>query len=223
MKAAPLPPSLEVVPEEIVLKVEPIVLDPLAPFVPAAVGFRGGRFQADLAVKLGAAVPGGAGPTLVKGVLRATRLAFAGQEGGKALDVALDADLEADAAARATSASAGSTSPSARRRSPARGARRGCGATRRASTGSRSWRATSIPRRSPPTTRRSGSSSRGTVVAGPIGLAVRGSGTPEAQTAELRVDLTPVRLVVPAQLAKAAGAPLVLVARARRVAGRRAA
>ena len=98
VKAAPLPASLQPVPEEVVLKVEPIVLDPLAPFLGKQVGFRGGRFEADLDARLGAAVPGGAGPTRVKGGFHATRLAFAGQEGGKALDAGLDADLDADMA-----------------------------------------------------------------------------------------------------------------------------
>ena len=47
---------------------------------------------------LGAAVPGGTGPTTVRGGFVAAGLRFAGQEGGKALDVVLDADLTADAA-----------------------------------------------------------------------------------------------------------------------------
>ena len=51
--------------------------------------------------------------------------------------------------------------------------------------------------------------------AGPIGLTVRASGTQAAQALELRVDLTPVRVTVPEQMAKAAGAPMTLVAHAK--------
>lgn len=213
VKAAPLPPSLEVVPEEIVLKVEPIVLDPLAPFVPAAVGFRGGRFQADLAVKLGAAAPGGAGPTLVKGVLRATRLVFAGQEGGKALDVALDADLEADAGKGdlrigRLDLAVGPAGLAGKGR--ATGLRSDAPRFDGLEIVGRNLDPEALAAYYPPLRKQLA----GTVIAGPIGLVVRGSGTAEAQAAELRVDLTPVRLSVPAQLAKAAGAPLVLVAKA---------
>ena len=213
VKAAPLPPSLEVVPEEIVVKAEPIVLDPLAPFVPGDVGFRGGRFEADLSAKLGAAVPGGSGPTVVKGVLRATRLAFAGQEGGKALDVALDADLEADA---------GKGDLRIGKLDLAVGPAGLVGKGRASGLLGESPRfegleivgrnldLEALAAYYPPLRKQLG----GAVIAGPIGLVVRGSGTAEAQAAELRVDLTPVRLVVPAQLAKAAGAPLLLVAHA---------
>ena len=42
VKAAPLPASLEPVPEEVVLKVAPIVLDPLAPFLPQRRGSAAG-------------------------------------------------------------------------------------------------------------------------------------------------------------------------------------
>ena len=52
----------------------------------------------------------------------------------------------------------------------------------------------------------------GAVVAGPVGLSVRGQGSATAQRIDVRVDLTPVRLDVPHQLEKAAGAPLVLTA-----------
>ena len=51
--------------------------------------------------------------------------------------------------------------------------------------------------------------------AGPIGLTVHASGTQAAQALELRVDLTPVRVTVPEQMAKAAGAPMTLVAHAK--------
>ncbi|HET9452209.1 MAG TPA: AsmA-like C-terminal region-containing protein, partial [Aggregicoccus sp.] len=49
-------------------------------------------------------------------------------------------------------------------------------------------------------------------VAGPVGLSVKGSGTQAAQALTVDVDLTPVRLRIPLQLAKEAGAPMRLSA-----------
>jgi len=57
--------------------------------------------------------------------------------------------------------------------------------------------------------------SLGSMLSGPIGLTLRGSGTQAAQALELRVDLTPVRVDVPEQMTKAAGAPMTLVAHAK--------
>jgi AsmA protein len=57
--------------------------------------------------------------------------------------------------------------------------------------------------------------SLGKMLAGPIGLTVRGSGTQSAQALELRVDLTPVKVAMPEQMTKAAGAPMTLVAHAK--------
>ncbi|WP_242354977.1 MULTISPECIES: AsmA-like C-terminal region-containing protein [unclassified Anaeromyxobacter] len=213
VKAAPLPASLEPVPEEIVLKVEPIVLDPLAPFLPPSAGFRGGRFQADLSAKLGAAVPGGAGPLRVKGGFRATQLAFAGQEGGKALDVGLDADLEADAQAGDLRIgklvfTAGPASLVGKGR--ATGLKGDAPKFEGLEIVGHGLDPEALAAYYPPLRKQMG----GVVIAGPVGLVVRGSGGETAQTAEMRVDLTPVRLVVPAQLAKAAGAPMTLVVRA---------
>ncbi len=213
VKAAPLAPSLEPVPEEIIMKVEPIVLDPLAPFVPADVGFRGGRFQADLAAKLGAAVAGGSGPTRIKGGFRATRLAFAGQEGGKALDAQLDADLEVDAAAgdlRIDRLDLALGPAALTGKGRASGLRSDSPRFEGLEISARNLDPEALAAYYPPLRKQLG----GIVVAGPIGISVRGSGTQEAQTADIRLDLTPVRLAVPAQLAKAAGAPLVVSARA---------
>jgi AsmA protein len=50
------------------------------------------------------------------------------------------------------------------------------------------------------------------VVSGPIGLRLSASGSQAAQALELKIDLTPVHLVVPEQLSKAAGAPMTLLA-----------
>ena len=210
VKAAPLPASLEPVPEEVVLKVAPIVLDPLAPFLPAQAGFRGGSFQADLAADLGAAVPGGAGPSRVKGGFRATRLTFAGQEGGKALDVALDADLEADVAAGdlrigKLELTAGPAALVGKGR--ATGLKGDAPRFEGLEIVGRGLDPQAFAAYYPPLRKQMG----GAIVAGPVGLVVRGSGGQATQTAEARIDLTPVRLVVPEQLAKAAGAPMTLV------------
>jgi AsmA protein len=212
VKAAPLPPSLQVTPEQIVLKVEPIDLDPLAPFVPKTVGFRGGRFQADLDARLGAAVPGGSGKTMVKGGFRATQLAFAGQEGGKRLDVVLDSDLDADADAGdlrigKLDLTAGPTKLTGQGR--ASGLKGDAPKFEGLEIVAQGLDPEAIAAYYPPLRKQMG----GAVVAGPIGLTFRGSGTAQAQQAELRVDLTPVRLAVPRQLSKAAGAPMTFVAR----------
>jgi AsmA protein len=211
--AAPLPATLVPTPVSVRLRAEPIDLAPLAPFVPPSAGFRGGRFQADLDATLGAAVPGGSGPTRVKGGFQATALRFDGQEGGRPLDVVLDSDLEADA---------------------------GAGDLRIAALRLDAWpahltgkgRVTGFTGKSPrvegleivvtgldpealaayyPPLRKQVAGR----IAGPIGLALHGAGGADAQTLELRVDLAPVRLAVPETLAKAAGAPLSLVVRAR--------
>src|SRR5207245_3770505 len=97
LHAAPLPPTLTPTPEQVTLKVQPIDLAPLAPFVPKDVGLQGGRLEADFDARLGAAVPGGKGATKVQGTVHATGLRFAGAEGGKALDLSLDADVKGDA------------------------------------------------------------------------------------------------------------------------------
>src|SRR5438309_2302010 len=50
---------------------------------------------------------------------------------------------------------------------------------------------------------------------GPAGITGHGSGKQSAQALELRVDLTPVKVAMPGQLTKAAGAPMTLVAHAK--------
>jgi AsmA protein len=212
VKAAPLPASLEPTPEEIVLKVEPIDLDPLAPFLPPDVGFLGGRFQADLTAKLGAAVPGGSGATRVLGGFRATALRFEGQEGGKALDAGLDADLEADVPGGSLRigklvAELGPASLVGQGR--ASGLRGDAPKFEGLEIVGRGLDPAVIAAYYPPLRKQLGD----TVIAGPIGLSVRGSGTQAAQTADVRIDLTPVRLVVPEAMTKAAGAPATFTVR----------
>ncbi|BDG01038.1 DUF748 domain-containing protein [Anaeromyxobacter oryzae] len=213
VKAAPLPASLQPTPETITLKVQPIDLDPLAPFLPASAGFRGGRFAADLQVALGAAVPGGQGKTRVQGGFQATQLAFAGQEGGRKLDASLAADLEADAGAGDLSIAklelaAGPVTITGHGR--ASGLKGNAPRVEGLELVAHGLDVAALQAYYPPLRKQLG----GAVVAGPIGLSVRGAGTGEAQALELRVDLGPVRLSIPKQLEKAAGTPASLVARA---------
>ena len=100
MKAAPLPVTLRPAPTSVVLHVDPpIDVGPLGPFLGKEVGLQSGTLDADFDAELGAAVPGGSGPTSVKGVVKLAGLSFKGSEGGKKLDVVLDSDLKGDATA----------------------------------------------------------------------------------------------------------------------------
>ena len=211
VKAAPLPPSLVPVPEQVTLKVQPIDLTPLAPFLPRSVGLQGGRFQADLQAALGAAVPGGSGETKVLGGFKATQLAFAGQAGGKRLDASLDADLTADPRAgdldlKKLDLVVGPATLSGHGR--ASGLLGASPKVEGLEITSRGLDPAALTEYYPPLRKQMG----GAVVAGPVGLSVRGQGSATAQRIDVRVDLTPVRLDVPHQLEKAAGAPLVLTA-----------
>jgi AsmA protein len=213
VRAAPLPPSLVPVPEEVTLKVQPVDLTPLAPFLPRSVGLQGGRFQADLQAALGAAVPGGTGQTKVVGGFRATQLAFAGQAGGRRLDASLDANLTADPRAGSLDLEKlelvlGPASLSGRGR--ASGLLGSSPKVEGLEITSRGLDPAALTEYYPPLRKQMG----GAVVAGPVGLSIRGQGSAAAQRVDLRVDLTPVRLEVPHQMEKAAGAPLVLSASA---------
>jgi len=210
LHTAPLPPTLAATPERITLKVQPIDLAPLAPFVPKDVGLEAGRFDANLDARLGAAVPGGNGATTVQGALRATGLKFAGAEGGKSLDVVLDTDIKGDAdkgnleiaKLRFDIGPAGIT-----------------GQGRASALNTQTPRIEGLEVRShdldparlaayyPPLTKQLGGQ-----VAGPIGLLLHAAGTQAAQALELRVDFTPVKLAFPQSMTKAAGAPMTFVA-----------
>src|SRR2546421_7689329 len=214
VKTAPLPVTLTPTPTSVALHVNPpIDIGSLGPFAGKDVGLESGTLDADFDAQLGAAVPGGSGPTAVKGVIKLAGLRFAGAEGGKKLDVVLDTDLKGDAAAgdmridklrldlgpagiTGHGTAKGLTSPSPRIEGleivshdldPAR-----------------------LAAYYPPLR-----DSLGKMLAGPIGLTIRASGTQAAQALELRVDLTPVKVAMPGQLTKAAGAPMTLVAHAK--------
>ena len=214
VKTAPLPATLTPTPISVALHVNPpIDIGPLGPFAGKDVGLQAGSLDADFDAQLGAAVAGGSGPTTVKGVIKLAGLSFAGAEGGKKLDVSLDTDLKGDAVAgdvridklkldlgpagiTGHGSAKGLTSPSPRIEGleivshdldPAR-----------------------LAAYYPPLR-----DSLGKMLAGPIGLTVHGSGTQSAQALELRIDLTPVKVAMPEQMTKAAGAPMTLVAHAK--------
>jgi AsmA protein len=211
VRAARLPPSLVPTPDEVTLKVQPIDLSPLAPFLPRSAGFRGGSFQADLRAALGAAVPGGQGPTQVQGGFKASKLAFAGTS--QPIDASLDADLTGDVGA-------GDLDIKKLELVVGPGALSGKGRASGLSGSSPKLDGLEITSRGldpsvvaelyPPLKAMMG----GAVVAGPVGLSIRGQGSATSQRIEVRVDLGPVRVEVPHQLAKAAGAPMSLTATA---------
>jgi AsmA protein len=207
LHAAPLPPTLRPTPENLTIQLEPVDLAPLAPFFPASAGFQGGRLQANLDVALGAAVPGGSGPTKMRGGFAARALRFAGQEGGKPLDVVLDTDLDGDVArgdvrigkllltaGPASITGSGSASGLAGKSPRIEGLR----------LSAQGLDPRLLSEYYPPLRKMVGDK-----VAGPIGLDLRAAGDAAAPALEARADLTPVRLSLPATLSKAAGAPLV--------------
>jgi AsmA protein len=211
LHAAPLPPTLVPTPDEVALKLAPVDLDPLAPFLPAKVGFLGGRLEADLEADLGSAVPGGSGPSKIRGGFAARGLRFAGQEGGKPLDVLLDADLDGDVgkgqvrigkllltAGPATLTGSGRAS--------------GLGGDAPRIDGlrltGRGLDPKALAAYYPPLRK-----ALGDMLAGPIGFELQATGDAGAPALEARVDLTPVRLSLPGTLAKAPGAPLLAIAR----------
>ena len=212
LHALPLPPTLRPTLDRLTLKLEPVDLDPLAPFFPASAGFLGGRLEADLDAALGAAVPEGTGPTKLRGGFAARALRFAGQEGGKPLDVVLQADLDGDVArgdvrigkllltaGPATLTGSGGASGLAGGSPRIEGLRLSVqGLDPRL-----------LAAYYPPMRR-----SVGDRIAGPIGIELRAAGDAASPALEVRADLTPVRLAFPGTLAKAAGAPLVASARA---------
>jgi AsmA protein len=211
VKTAPLPPTLTPTPTSLVLRVDPpIDIGPLGPFVSKDVGLESGTLDADFDAQLGAAVPGGNGPTTVKGTIKLAGLRFAGAEGGKKLDVTLDTDVKGDATAgdvridklRLDLGPAGITG-----KGSARGLTSPAPRIEGLEIVSHDLDPALLAAYYPPLRK-----SLGNMLSGPIGLSVRGSGTQAAQALEVRIDLTPVKMNVPQQMTKAAGAPLTLVA-----------
>jgi AsmA protein len=211
LAAAPLPPTLVPTPERLTLKAESIDLAPLGPYLPASVGLQAGTLTADWKAELGGVVPGGQGPTRLEGVIRALGLRFAGAEGGKALDVVLDTDVKADLAAGDLALDRlkldfGPAGISGKGR--VKGMMGSSPSVEGFELTSHDLDPAVLAEYYPPLKKQL----KG-MIAGPVGLSVRGSGTQEAQALNLEVDLTPVRLRIPEQLSKEAGTPMRLTSR----------
>jgi AsmA protein len=213
LKAAPLPKTLTPTPTALTLKVQPVDLSPLGPFLGKEVGLQAGKLDADFDMQLGAAVPGGSGPTSVKGGLHALGMRFAGAEGGKALDVVVDTNVNGDAQKgdlaidklRIDLGPAGITGTGR-----AHGINTATPQIEGLSVTSHDLDPAKLAAYYPPLRKTIGGQ-----VAGPIGLSLKGGGSKEAQSLDLLVDLTPVKLAIPQQLAKAAGAVMTFTASVR--------
>ena len=208
-----LSPTLQPVVHTVALKVQPIDLAPLAPFVPASVGLQAGRLDADFQADLGAAVPGGDGPTSLKGAVHALGLKFAGAQEGKPLDVTLETDVGADfdmgdADLRLLKLVLGPASITGQGK--VSGLSSGAPKLEGLEVVAHDLDPAKLAAYYPPLAKQLKGQ-----LAGPIGLSLRGSGTAAAQVLQLEVDLTPVKLDVPAQLSKAAGAKLTVSAKLR--------
>lgn len=211
LAASPLPPTLVPTPERLTLKAESIDLAPLGPYLPPSVGLQAGTLTADWKAELGGVVPGGKGPTRLEGVIRALGLRFAGAEGGKALDVVLDTDVKADLAAgdlaldrlKLDLGPAGITG-----KGRVKGLLSSSPVVEGFELTSHDLDPAVLAEYYPPLKKQLQG-----MIAGPVGLSVRGSGTQEAQALNVEVDLTPVRLRIPEQLSKEAGTPMRLTSR----------
>lgn len=213
LATAPLPPSLVPTPEHLALRIQPIDLKPIAPYVPRNIGLQEGRLSADLTADLGALVPEGKGETRLRGALNALGLRFAGAEGGKALDASIDADVKGDMSKgdlqidrlKIEAGPAGITG---------KGRVLGLASGQLRVEGLELVAHDLDPARlaalCPPLQRQLKGQ-----VAGPIGLTVKGSGTEASQAVEVRLDLTPVRLAIPDVLSKASGKTMTLLAQLR--------
>ena len=213
LKAQPLPKTLMPTPSTLTLKVQPIDLAPLGPFLGKQVGLEAGKLDADFDMQLGGAVPGGSGPTSVKGAVHALGMRFAGAEGGKALDLVLDTDVKGDA-------DKGDLAIDKLRLDLGPAGISGTGRAHGINTAAPQIEGLEIKSHDldlaklaayyPPLRKTLGGQ-----VAGPIGLSLTGAGGKEAQALELRVDLTSARLSLPGVLTKATGGAMTLVARVR--------
>ncbi len=209
LATAPLPDSLVPTPRRLVMKIQPIDLRPVAPYLPRDVGLQDGRLAADLTADLGAAVPGGKGETKIRGTLTAAALRFAGAEDAKPIDVSLDANLQGDA-------SKGDLQLERLKLDVGPAGISGKGRVLGLGSGQLRVEGLEIvghdldPARIAallPSLKRKLKDQ----IAGPIGLSVRGSGTETSQSVEVRLDFTPVRLTIPDMLQKAPGQTMTLL------------
>lgn len=213
LKTAPLPASLVPVPKRMTLKIQPVDLKPLAPYFPRSFGLQEGRLSADLTADLGSVVPGGEGETRVNGELHALGLRFSGAEGGKPLDVVMEAGIRADASKgdleldrlRVELGPAGING-----KGKALGLLSGQPRIEGLEIVGHDLDPAKIAAVYPPLQRMLKGQ-----LSGPIGLVVRGSGTEAAQAIEVQLDFTPVRVSIPGTMTKTPGAPMSLLAHLR--------
>lgn len=212
LHTAPLPSTLQPTPERVVLRVQPVDLAPLGPFLPKDARLEAGRLDADWTADLGAAVPGGKGATKAKGGIHVRGLRFAGT-GAAPVDFTADTDLDGNAESgdldiRTLAIALGQAGITGHGRVKSLASDRPTidnfeivGHDLDPAVISRSFPALAKALKGQ--------------AAGPIGLSVRGAGTQAAPSLDVTLDFTPVRLAVPQQLAKAAGAPMKLLAHLR--------
>lgn len=217
LTSLPLPESLLPTLKQLALKVQPIDLKPIAPYLPRSLGLQEGRLSADLSADLGAAISGGQGETRVRGVLNALGLRFSGAEGGKSIDISLDAAVQGDAVKGDVQIDRLKLEVG-----PAeitgKGRVLGFMSKQPRVEGlevmSRDLDLARIAALIPSLQQKLKGQ-----IAGPIGLEVRGSGTESTALVEVKLDLTPVRLAIPDTLAKAPGKTATLVAHLRGIPG----
>src|SRR5215471_6477454 len=210
LATTPLPDSLVPTPTRLMMKIQPIDLRPIAPFLPRDVGLQEGKLAADLTADFGAAVPGGKGETKVHGTLSAAALRFAEAEDAKPIDVSLEANLQGDA-------SRGDLQIEHLKFDVGPAGISGKG--RVLGLGSGQLRVEGLelvghdldPARIAAFVPALQRKLKGQI-AGPIGFTVHGSGTEASQSIEARLDFTPVRLAIPETLQKAPGQTMTLVA-----------
>jgi AsmA protein len=206
LHTAPLPSSLVPTPEKVVLHIAPVDIAPLGPFLPRDLRLEAGRLDADWSAELGAAVPGGTGPTQAKGGIHARGLRFA-NTGSTPIDVLLDTDLSGDADRgnldiRTLTLTAGNATLTGHGRIT------GLASDEPKIEGfevlGRDLDLAVLGRSVPMLARAVGGR-----IAGPLSLSAHGSGT----SLDVALDATRAQVAIPHQLAKATGAPMQLVAR----------
>ncbi|HUJ27648.1 MAG TPA: AsmA family protein [Myxococcales bacterium] len=199
LKSAPLPDTLQPTPAALSLHVDPpIDLAPLGPFAGKDLGLRGGTLDADFDADLQ--------PIAVKGTIKLAGLDFAASDGGRKLDVTLDSDVKGDL-------DKGDLQIDKLTLDIGPASITGSGSARGIGTASPQMQGLQLvahdldPQKLaayyPPLRKQLGGQ-----LAGPIGLSVQGAG----QALEVKLDLTPVKVNVPEQMTKAAGAPMTLLA-----------
>jgi AsmA protein len=198
-------------PRRLSILLRPIDLAPLAPFLaPGALAeLSEGKLAADLKMDLGAAVPGGEGPTSAKGEAHLTGARLAG---GERFDGSLETDLAADARAgnvdvRKLRVALGAMSlSSAGKLLDLRGAPRFDGFT----VTSNGLDFDTLRRYYPPLEQ-----STGLVLGGPFVVSASADADGGAQRFAARIDLTGASVAVPGKLNKPAGTRMLAEATGR--------